>query len=131
MDFGAGAGLAPDAELRADGCGAFAHSQEAPVRTAVRRQSVRMESGAVVANHDAQLRGREILQLDFDAGGAGMAEGVEQGFAGNPIDLVLNSRVERCGTSEHGDAETRAVGVGKVIAAIEKGLLEAYGSHLR
>ena len=126
FEFGAGVGLAPDAEAGADACGSFAHAGQAKVGLAAGVEELRVEAGAVVADRYAKLAGG-IFELDFDLSCLGMAQGVEQGFAGDQVDLVQYGWIERSWAAHFYDADAGAVGGSEFSEEIREGLVEACG----
>jgi len=125
-EFGAGVGFGPDAEVGADVCGALAHDGQAPVGFAAGAEELGVESGTVVADDYAELAGG-IFEFDFDLFCLGMAKGVQQGFAGDEVDLVQDGWVERFWAAHFYDADAGAVGGREFRKEAGEGLVEACG----
>src|SRR5260370_29700662 len=86
--------LAPDVETPAEAAGALPHPRQAPMEVAASTiQNLWINAVTVIANAQAELGGA-VIDLHFDMIGVGVAEGVAQRLAGNPIDFIPDHWIE-------------------------------------
>src|SRR5262249_42618301 len=91
LNFSAGARFAPNIQLRSDLLRSFPHTGKAPVPgCAAFGQDCRSDAFAIIA--DAQTKFVNIVSnLSFDLLRLRMAEGISQDFAGNLVNVVLET----------------------------------------
>src|SRR5271157_5619326 len=92
LDLRAGAGPAPDIQLRADPCGALAHSGQAVVAGGSFLYDRRVHALSIVPDaHPEQAFA--IRDFRFDPAGVRVAEGIAHRLTGNPVDFVPEDRM--------------------------------------
>src|SRR5262245_8603141 len=92
--FRAHSGLAPDLEVTSDQLRSLTHARHTKVPGSIAVERFRVDASAVVA--DTQLKLAVIVaDLHFDPASACVPEGIAQGLAANPIDVVADDRAKR------------------------------------
>ena len=80
LDLRAGAVTTPDRKPGADLFRTFSHSGDAPVPVRPRARDLRIDSGAIVSDVQAQSV-RRVIELEVDGPRSGVAKRVQQRFA--------------------------------------------------
>src|SRR4051812_5489258 len=104
LHFGSSLGAAEEFKTGIDEFGALTHPDNPPVTLASGTKNLRVDAFAVVANEDVKISG-VVLDLDLDAGGAGVKEGVDDSLAGDTASLVADGWMQGAGLSLNDDAE--------------------------
>jgi hypothetical protein len=91
-------------QLRSNLFGTFTHAGQSPMPFATRLDDIRGDPTAVIANQHAQAF-RGVGKLDLNAGGVGVAKGIEQGLPANTIKFIPEKRMQRARLAIHYDAK--------------------------
>ena len=109
VDFGAGAGLAPDFQLRTDLPGALAHAEQSEVAwPSSRIEYVGVDAAASVADSDIKQR-IAVGDLSFNMLCGRVSEGIAERLARDMKDLVPRDRVQLAVCSFNTRAKLRGV----------------------
>ena len=83
----------PDIQLPTDSCGAFAHSAQTVVADQSFFDDFRIHAPSVVPDTQPQYL-VAIVDFRFDPARLRVAEGISYRLAGNPVDFILEDRLE-------------------------------------
>src|SRR5579862_7784772 len=87
-------GAAPYAQMSADSLGPLPHPAQAPVSFTAGTHHLRIDTAAIVANHQPELP-LEVHNLDLDRSRPGMVECVDNRFPADTINFVAKHRMQR------------------------------------
>ena len=107
LDLRACAHFAPDGQLRTNHCGAFRHPAQSVVSLDSLGANHRSIDTFAVVPHPQPEFIAVVTDLDLDAPGLRVPEGIPQGFSGNFVDLVTKDRVQISRLSLDCDTEYR------------------------